>query len=217
MGKGDRTADYPPVVVISHDLKRRATRSADPVAENATLLSLAASMAAPTEQAFQALAEATLRVCGADASGISWLEPEHGICRWEACAGTLAGNVGGIMLANRGPVRVVLEHQQAELFACPAGLRPMVLAGTDPFGAEALVAPLGTDAGPIGTLWAITHTPGHFDQEDCRRLTNMAGFCSAGYQLSRQLRRERLRREEMDRKLRERSRELWQARLALDL
>jgi GAF domain-containing protein len=69
----------------------------------------------------------------------------------------------------------------------------------------------------LGTLWAIAHSGPRFDREDKRLLMNIARFCAASYRLSLDLRSERAQREEADRKLRERSRQLWQARIALGL
>jgi PAS domain S-box-containing protein len=50
---------------------------------------------------------------------------------------------------------------------------------------ETLLAPWHVKGEPIGSLWAIKHTPeGQFDAEDARLLQSLARFAAAAYQMS---------------------------------
>ena len=48
-----------------------------------------------------------------------------------------------------------------------------------------MLAPFHREGVPIGTVWAISHTPGQqFDSEDRRVLANIARFAAAAYQMA---------------------------------
>jgi signal transduction histidine kinase/CheY-like chemotaxis protein len=55
-------------------------------------------------------------------------------------------------------------------------------AAVSPTIVEALLIPFSVNEKIVGTVWIVTHTPGHhFDNEDVRIITNLAAFAAAGF------------------------------------
>ena len=126
-------------------------------------------------------AELVMELCHADSAGISLLEPggEHGHFRWHAIVGTLAGYWGGTIPREASPCGVVIARDSVLLFRQAERFFP-VLKGMEPRVHETLLAPWHSNGEPVGTLWAIKHTPeGRFDAEDARLLQSLARLAAA--------------------------------------
>ncbi|MDQ3894652.1 MAG: PAS domain S-box protein [Actinomycetota bacterium] len=176
-------------ILITHELYRRGSRPPDHAAESRALAALAETMASSPKALIQRLVETALELCRADSAGISVLEPggEHGVFRWHAIAGAFAPNLAGTMPKALSSCATVLESDAALLFDHPA--RHFVdLADAEPPIFESLLVPFRLDGRPIGTVWAMAHSPERkFDAEDARLLTTLSRFASGAYRMSRAL------------------------------
>jgi PAS domain S-box-containing protein len=174
-------------------------------------------MAASPGTTLQKLVDTALELCRADSAGITTLEPggASGLLRWRAVAGAFVANLGGTMPREASPCGTVLTRDSVLLFDRAERHFP-ALCGVQPPIFEQLLVPLHFDGQPIGALCAIAHGPERkFDGEDARLLTSLARFASAAYQLI--LAREAAEggRQELERRVQERTRALSEANAAL--
>lgn len=85
------------------------------------------------------------------------------------------------------PCGMVIERQEVLLFSQPECRFP-ALCGVEPRVLESLLAPFSLNGKPIGTVWAIAHSPERkFDGEDARVLASLARVASAAHQMVRAL------------------------------
>jgi len=171
-------------VLITGELSRRPARPPAYAAENRALATLAQELAVNPGGVLDTLVELVVELLGADSAGISILEPggEHGIFRWHAVAGAFAANLNGTLPREASPCGTVIARDQVLLFHEAERVFP-ALRGVEPRIYESLLAPWHADGQPVGTLWAIGHTPGHrFDAEDARLLQSLAHFAAAAWQ-----------------------------------
>jgi hypothetical protein len=202
-------------LLITARLRERRRRPSDFRSESAALVALAAGLSANAPRNLQALAETARRLCRADTSGVCMLEQPFGISRWQALSGALASYAGGIVNNHDGLIEAVLGQNAPQLVSFSSRHATPVTGAMLPCP-EALVAPLVSQDKAAGTLWVMCHTAGtQFDAEDARLLANLAAFGGAAHQLCTALEEERLECEQARRKLRQRSRQLWQACIAL--
>ncbi|MDB5296597.1 MAG: signal transduction histidine kinase, partial [Phycisphaerales bacterium] len=197
-------------VLVTEALAGRPARAPDHAAEAAALTALAEAMTGPPQAVLQKLAELVIDLCGADSSGISILEPggRDGIFRWHAVAGRHAHHLNSTVPRDASPCGTVLERDRVLLFDRP-GRRFLDLADVDPPIVENLLVPFHADGKPIGTLWALGHTPEKaFDAEDARLLTRLSRFAAAAYRLMSE-------RGELERRAQDRAAELVRAEAAL--
>lgn len=186
-------------ILVTAELAGRTSRAPDYEAENRALGLLAQEMATNPGGVLQTCAELVLELCHADSAGISILEPggENGMFRWHAAAGRFAPNRHGTM-PKESPCGTVIARDSVLLFNEPERFFP-ALRGVEPRIFETLLAPCRVDGEPVGTLWAVKHTPeGRFDAEDARLLQSIALFASAGHQMTLALEEARAGREELE-------------------
>jgi PAS domain S-box-containing protein len=173
-------------VLITAELARRPSRAPTYEAESRALGLLAQEMATHPDGVLRKCAELVMELCQADSAGISLLEPggEHGRFRWQAIVGTLAGYWGGTIPREASPCGVVIARDSVLLFREAERFFP-ALDGMEPRIQETLLAPWHSNGEPVGTLWAIKHTPeGRFDAEDARLLQSLARLAAAASQMS---------------------------------
>src|SRR5215217_377682 len=173
-------------VLITAELARRPSRAPDYEGESRALGLLAQEMATHPDGVLRKCAELVMELCQADSAGISVLEPggETGIFRWHAIVGTLAGYWGETVPREASPCGVVIARDSVLLFREAERFFPD-LRSIEPQVYETLLTPWHVNGAPIGTLWAIKHTPdGRFDAEDARLLQSLARFAAAAYQMS---------------------------------
>lgn len=197
-------------VLTTEELERRPARPPDFEAENRALLALARELAQNPDNLLQTLVDTVLGLCHADSAGISIYVPGDGpgAFRWDAVAGQFAQNVGGSIPRDQSPCGAVVDQDAVLLFDRPHR-HFTALAGVQPVIVENLLAPFHVDGEPVGTLWAIGHTPERrFDAEDARLLTNLSRFASAGYQLVTALDEATTTRDELEQQVRGRTRDL---------
>ncbi|HEX6986790.1 MAG TPA: PAS domain S-box protein, partial [Planctomycetaceae bacterium] len=172
-------------MLATEELSRRPSRPPEHAAEAAALTALAEAMAGSPQALLQKLAETVLDLCRADSAGISILETEgeSAVFRWPAIAGEWAGHAGGSLPRDASPCGVVLDRDAPLLFAEP-GRHFGEAAACEPPLVESLLVPFHAEGRPVGTVWAIAHTPSRkFDAEDARLLTSLSRFAAAACRL----------------------------------
>jgi PAS domain S-box-containing protein len=170
-------------VLTVDQLDERPRRPADAAAEAAALTALAEAFAGPSQALLQKLAEIVAPLCRADSSGVTLLETDgpNDVVRWRALTGPFAHNLNKAMPRDASPCGAALVSDRVLLFDRPAR-HFGELAPLEPPIAECLLAPFHADGRPVGTVWAMSHTPGErFDAEDARLLLTLSRFASAGY------------------------------------
>ena len=203
-------------VLITAELARRSSRPPDFQAENRALTTLAQEMeelAGNPSGVLHKLVELVLELCRADSAGVSILEPggTDGIFRWHAIAGAFAANLGGTMPREASPCGTVIARDSVLLFDRPERYYP-ALRGVMPLVYEALLAPWHVAGEAVGTLWAVSHSPGRaFDAEDARLVASLARFASAAHQMVTALDAAETGRRELERRVAERTRALSDA------
>jgi len=106
-------------VIATAELGRRAPRPPDHEAENRILVSLAQDMARSPSAILHSLAQAALTACRAGSAGISLIEEDGGIFRWQALVGELAPHLGGTTPRSFSPCGTVVERNSIHLFSRP--------------------------------------------------------------------------------------------------
>lgn len=213
-------------VLKTYELPKRASRPPDLEAESRAIAKLVQQLSVRPEDLLQTLVEAVLQTCRADSAGVSILESEQpsagatasedgAVLRWHAIAGALADKIGGSMPRDDSPCGTVIDRNEPLLFDRPAR-HFRTLADIEPPITEALLLPFHVEGRPIGTVWALSHTPQRrFDAEDARLLESLSRFASAGYQLATSLHVARLDRDELEQRVQSRTLELTRLTEAL--
>src|SRR5215212_2493898 len=154
-------------VLITDELERRGSRAPDFEAESQALAALAQEMANSPATVLQKLAESVLELCRAGSAGVSLLEldGENEIFRWQAIVGELASYQGGTIPREASSCCTVIERDEVLLFSQPER-HFLAMRGIEPRIYESLLAPFSLNGKPIGTVWAISHSPERkFDRE----------------------------------------------------
>ncbi|CAO4152542.1 PAS domain S-box protein [Methylorubrum extorquens] len=179
-----QTNSGPGGTIINAELDRRHSRPPDYEGENRALRSLARAMATEPDQVLQRLVEEVLTLTRADSAGISLLEHggEHGQFRWVAMAGAFAHHLNDTVAREASPCGMVIERDELLLLRDLERVFPL-LKHMQPRMHENLVVPFHSKGRPVGTVWAIHHTPeGGFEYEDVRLLQSLAQCATAAYQ-----------------------------------
>lgn len=205
-------------VVITHELSLRPPRTANLEAEIETLHNLARIMATSPNTFPDTLLEHAMELCDADTAGLSVLETiadGQQVFRWTNLAGTLKAHVGEVTARDFSPCGVCLDRQAPQLFRYPAR-RFQYLNDMDIPIVEALVIPLVSAEGPLGTIWLLSHHEGdNFDSEHVRIMTSLAEFASSALSLVRTVEAERQAHAEMESLVETRTSTLWRLSLRL--
>ncbi len=205
-------------VLITDELARRPSRMPDFAAENVALSALARKMASRPEAVLQKLVDMVLKLCRADSSGISFLEPGGNpeMFRWRAIAGRLVSYLDEVIPRATSPCGMVLHENETMLFRCLTVRHFPAVSGLEPSIFETLIVPFHRAGQPVGTVWAMAHTPERqFDAEDARLLNSLAHFASAAYQIVTALDVAETGRQELERRVNTRTRALHDANAAL--
>lgn len=168
-------------VIATEELDRRPCRQVNPDEETQALLTLTKAMAHSPEDFFRQLVKAALKLSGAGSSGISLLNESEGRFVWPAVAGELKSYLGSGTPSDFGPCGTVLERRATLLL-----IRPQrhftYLDSITPCLEEVLLIPFESHGKIRGTIWAVSHDPGHrFSAEDRRLLESLSAFASSAY------------------------------------
>ena len=179
-------------VVITPQLRTRPAREIDFLAEHAAFRELADLLATDPDKCLDRLVELGAKLCNADTTGISLEEIDADgspIFRWVAMAGTLKSMVGGKTPRHFSPCGVCVDINQPLLMDRLDRHYKYFQEAPLPF-VEALLLPWGDAKGPVGTVWAVTHTEGHkFDLEDARVMGALAAFAYGALRLKQYLKK----------------------------
>ena len=168
-------------VRITDQLKTRAPRAADILAENAALHRLAQYLTQTPEALLQELVDTAVELCGAESAGVSLLEDQPDgttLFRWVAMAGRYRDFVGGWTPLDLSPCGDTMRAGSAQLYDLPARYYTCLLPA-DPVLVEGLVVPLPGAGGQKsrGTIWIALHDRTRaFDLEHVRLMTSIASF-----------------------------------------
>lgn len=175
-------------VLITDELRTRATPARDLAAENAAFFALVRAMAVDASHLLGCLVEVALSLCSAGSAGVSLLERSvsgRRVFRWAALGGEYAGYVGGTTYGEISPCGVCLQRDAPQLYAAPARYFTELAAATPPI-VEALVVPLRGEAGGLGTIWIVSHDlRSRFTMRDVTVMTGLADLTSATLTLQR--------------------------------
>jgi len=176
-------------VLITRELFGRPARQSDFGDESAALQRLVQLLADDPDALLQRLLTLARESCDADSSGVTLIE--HGddgsdVLRWVAVSGPLSRHVGRTTPRDRSGCGICLDRASPQLFVNPARHFPDLAALGPPAIHEALVVEFHHAGEQLGTLWVVAHRPErHFDPEDARILSNLAGFSAAALRVQR--------------------------------
>ena len=197
-------------VLITERISTRPARPADHESESRALGELARTLAEEPRSLLGKLAELILDLCRAESSGVSILTHGRGegFFRWPAVAGVWREYTGRGLPLGASPCGVVIRQDRPLLFDRPSRIFDD-LAAVDPPIAEGLLVPFHIRGAPVGTVWAIHHTPGlDFDAEDLRLLQSLSRFAAAGHQALEALDAAEAGRADLRRRVEDQTREL---------
>ena len=196
-------------VLITEALEDRPARSPDFEAEARALAVLGRELAVSPRSVLQRLVDLIVEMGMSGSAGISILKSTGGVdaFHWDALAGLWAEHLGGIMPFDESPCGVVVSRDTYLLFSQPHMHFPA--ANVEPLIHEILLVPFRAGDKPAGTLWVSSHDAGRtFDGEDLRLLTRLADFASASYVLTGALDEARAARQDLERRVADRTRAL---------
>ena len=176
-------------IVITALLAERSAPRRDIDAEHKALTDLIGQAATEPPRLLQHLVDVAVQLCDAGSAGVSLLEPLTGagtrVFRWAAMSGAYRQYVGGTTPEFFSPCGVCLARGTAQLYRYPARLFTY-LADASPSIVEGLVIPLRSAAGPLGTIWIVSHDPARaFTARDVDVMTSLADFTSAALAMQR--------------------------------
>jgi len=176
-------------VLITRELFGRPARPPDFAAESDALQRLVQLLADDPDALLQRLLTLARESCDADSSGVSLVErgdDGNDVLRWVAVAGPLSRHVGRTTPRDRSACGICLDRASPQLFVNPARHFPDLAALGPPSIHEGLVVEFHHAGEQLGTLWVVAHRPErHFDPEDARILSNLAGLSAAGLYVQR--------------------------------
>jgi two-component sensor histidine kinase len=174
-------SDAPPIesVYISDQLNRRRSRRVSYRRQLAALQDLADRLVTMPKAVLPRFVELAMELTGGSSAGLSIFEPADdgaGVFRWHHLSGKLKPLDGATTPRDDSPCGVTLDRNRPTLASHPER-------AYDWIAAEGLVIPevllvplrIGSDE-PLGTLWIISETSGHFRRQDSDLATELARF-----------------------------------------
>lgn len=184
---GFHSAAEPLDVFITDELLRRAPKKTDYLQEKLALQDLARQMVDHPADVLPHLVDLAIEICGGVSGGISLFEesPDPGIFRWHYLRGNLQKFTGGTTPRNFSPCGVTLDQRIPILAEHPERFYTW-LAEAGIALPECLLVPLyiGGEL-PLGTLWIVSPSEGHFDSGHARIMTELAAFAGMALRMVR--------------------------------
>ncbi|MGF1974707.1 MAG: ATP-binding protein [Nostoc sp. CmiSLP01] len=172
-------------VLITEALASRPRRQPDLAAESKALYTLSQKLGDGPRSLLKTLVQLALDLCQADTAGVSLLQTApngESTFRWVAMAGALESLELTTTPGNFSPCGTTLASMQAQLYTYPERYFSYLHHPEFPI-VEELLIPLCVNNHPLGTLWILSHRETrHFDAEDYRMMSSLAGFCISGLQ-----------------------------------
>jgi two-component sensor histidine kinase len=165
-------------VFITAELDSRPPKPVDHLREKLAIQDLAARMADHPEEILPRFVDLAMELTGGVSAGLSLYEqdPAPGVFRWRYLRGVLAPFDGATTPRNFSPCGVTLDQNGPVLSLHPERVYDWI-SDADIVVPEVLLVPLylgGTT--PLGTLWIVSETEGHFDRGHARSMTELAAF-----------------------------------------
>jgi two-component sensor histidine kinase len=181
----DAPAKAPTDLYVTDDLLVRPEKTIDHAQEKRALLELARRMLDHPQDVLPRFVELAMTMTGGISAGLSLYEPEPvpGVFRWRHLKGLLAPFENATMPRNYSPSGIALDENRPVLTNNPERFYSWI-ADADIVVPEVLLVPLklgGTD--PLGTLWIVAETRGHFDSGHARAATELATFVGAALKM----------------------------------
>jgi two-component sensor histidine kinase len=180
----------PPIVndvYITDELDRRAPKATDYRQEKLALQDLARQMIDHPADVLARLVDLAIQICGGISGGISLYEsdPAPGVFRWHHLRGNLMRFTGSTTPRNFSPCGITLDSNKTILVKHPERIYTW-LADSKISLAECLLVPLFVGGSePLGTLWIVSESEGHFDSGHARVMTELANFAGMAVHMVR--------------------------------
>lgn len=173
-------------VFITDQLQRRAPKRTDFLKEKIALQDLTARMAHAPDEVLPRFVELAMQMTGGVSAGLSLLDMESlRVFKWRHLCGTLEVFEGASTPRNDSPCGVTIE-QAAPVLTYHSERGYKWIADTNVSLPEVLLVPLFIDGPePLGTLWVVSDSAGHFDQGDARVVTELATFVGIALKIKR--------------------------------
>jgi two-component sensor histidine kinase len=174
-------------VFITEELSRRAPKATDYLREKLALQDLAGQMIDHPADVLPRLVDLAIELCGGVTGGISLYEdnPPPGVFRWNYLRGDLARFNGATTPRNFSPCGVTLDFRKPILVRRPERTYTWLVEANISLP-ECLLVPLyigGVE--PLGTLWIVSETEGHFDSGHSRAMAELASFVGVALNMLR--------------------------------
>ena len=183
-----KSVSPPSDLIITRELQTRPQKKTDYRREKLAVEDLASRMIDRPQDILPRFVELAQDMTGAVSSGLSLYEdtPAPGVFRWKHLHGSLARFEGATTPRHFSPCGVTLDQNAPLLIRNPEQYYDWV-AQTNMQLPEVLLVPLHLKGGdvPIGTLWMVSDTYGHFDGGDARALSELASFVGTALRILR--------------------------------
>jgi PAS domain S-box-containing protein len=168
----------------TEQLLTRPARLPNYQAENQAMHRLARLMVENPTKLLETLVDLALDLCQAGTVGVNRLEVQSDgepCFRWLALAGVQSDRIGQTC-SRHSPCGHCLDQGIPQLYRYPARF-PSLQLNSLPL-VEALVLPLQTPEGFLGTIWIASHDEQRqFDREDLRMMTSLVNFTAVALQM----------------------------------
>ena len=174
-------------VFITDELARRAPKRTDYLREKLALQDLAARMVEGPEKDLPRFVELAMQMAGGISAGLSLLEEgaTPSCFRWQHLCGTLKVFEGAFTPRDDSPCGITLDQGAPVLTRHSERLYKWI-SDENIIIPEVLLVPLFVDGPePLGTLWVVSNTPGHFDSGHARVTTELATFVGIALKMQR--------------------------------
>jgi two-component sensor histidine kinase len=174
-------------VFITDELLRRPPKKTDYLQEKVALQDLALQMADYPAEVLPHLVDLAIEICGGISGGISLYEddPAPGVFRWHYLRGDLEKFTGETTPRDFSPCGVTLDLRTPVLAEHPERYYTWLEEAGIALP-ECLLVPLYVGSGePLGTLWIVSPTQGHFDSGHARIMTELAAFAGMALRMVR--------------------------------
>lgn len=175
----------PSDLYITDQLETRRVTQADYLREKRALQDLAARMLDAPEKVLPRFVELAMQITGGVSAGLSLYEdsPTPGVFRWRYLKGLLSSFEEALTPRDFSPCGVTLDSGGPVLSCHPERYYGWI-ADAGIVIPEVLLVPLHfAGAEPIGTLWIVAETEGHFDAGHARAAGELAQFAGVAVRM----------------------------------
>lgn len=176
----------PDDLYITSELKRRPAGTVDHLRAKQALHDLAARMVDHPEEVLPRFVELAMELTGGVSAGLSLYEenPAPGLFRWRYLHGALASFDGATTPRNFSPCGITLDQNRPVLSCHPERFYDWI-SDASIVVPEVLLVPLylGGEE-PLGTLWIVSDTEGHFDNGHAEVAVELASFAGIALKMA---------------------------------